>query len=72
MSAAVGAAATDIKNAHKHMLILASQNQKQCFLNRYENDKVEQYQRKDNLRIFGLDEVEQARRVRSKSYEAGI
>ena len=31
-------------------------SQKQSLLNRYETDKLEQYQRKDNLCIYGLEE----------------
>lgn len=61
ISTAVGAAVTDKSNVCKDMLKLASQNQKQCLFNRYENDKLEQYQHNDNLCIFGLEEEEEER-----------
>ena len=41
------------------MLNLTARSQRQAITNRYESDKLEQYQRRDNLGIFGLDEEEQ-------------
>lgn len=53
VSAAVSEAVKDIANSLKQN---TAGMQKICLMNRYENDKLEQYMRRDNLRIFGLEE----------------
>lgn len=53
VSAAVSEAVKDFANSLKQN---TADMQKICLLNRYENDKLEQYMRRDNLRIFGLEE----------------
>ena len=59
VSASIATAVKDITNAYSDMLNLTAKSQRQAIINRYESDKLEQYQRRDNLRIFGLDEEEQ-------------
>lgn len=53
VSAAVTSAFKEATNELTKMLEIS---QKQALLNRYETDKLEQYQRKDNLCIYGLEE----------------
>ena len=59
VSTAVASAVKVITSVYGDILILASQFQRHCLSNRYEADKLEQYQRRDNLSIFGLDEENQ-------------
>lgn len=53
VSAAVTTAFTQVTSEIAKMFDVS---QKQALLNRYETDKLEQYQRKDNLCIYGLEE----------------
>ena len=58
VSAAVATAVKDITTAYSDMQNLTAKYQRQAITNRYESDKLDQYQRRDNLRIFGIDEEE--------------
>ena len=53
VSAAVTCAFKEVTSELTKMLNIS---QRQTLLNRYETDKLEQYQRKDNLCIYGLEE----------------
>ena len=56
------AVATAVSNAVKDVAETLKKStddaQKFCLINRYENDRLEQYMRRDNLRIAGLSEEE--------------
>lgn len=57
IAVSVSAAVTSaFKEATTELTKMLDISQKQALLNRYETDKLEQYQRKDNLCIYGLDE----------------
>ncbi len=47
---------TAFKEVASELAKMFDTSQKQALLNRYETDKLEQYQRKDNLCIYGLEE----------------
>lgn len=49
---------TAVKDVADKILRSSDEAQKYCLLNRYENDRLEQYMRRDNLRIVGLAEEE--------------
>lgn len=57
----VGATAlsTVVKDVADKILRSSNEAQKYCLLNRYENDRLEQYMRRNNLDIIGLAEEEE-------------
>ena len=54
------AVSTAVSNAVKDIVdklsVKTANAERNCLVNRYENDTLEQYTRRDNLRIFGLEE----------------
>ncbi|KAG0729576.1 hypothetical protein GWK47_030024 [Chionoecetes opilio] len=66
ISVAVSTAVTTaIKDFTDKMENKANEMQRYCLLNKYEYDKLEQYSRRDNLRISGLEENETSLSLRS-------
>lgn len=59
ISAAVASTIKDITSTYSELLKLITKIQRQCLYNKYDIDILEQYQRRDNIRIFGLTEDEQ-------------
>lgn len=55
VATAVSAAVKDVVDK---LVRSSDEAQKYCLLNRYENDRLEQYMRRDNVRIAGLSEEE--------------
>lgn len=58
VSAAVSGAMTKVMERLDTIHKRADQTQNQVLVNNYDCDKIEQYQRRDNIRIFGLEEEE--------------
>ena len=57
ITVAVSAALSNaVKDIADRLVKNSVEIQKLCLMNRYENDRLEQYMRRDNLRIFGLEE----------------
>ena len=61
-TAVSNAVSTAVSNAGKEIVdkfsVKTANVERNCLVNRYENDSLEQYTRRDNLRIFGLEEEE--------------
>lgn len=59
ITVAVSAAVTNaVKECTERLVNHSGKVQKCCLINKYENDKLEQYTRRDNLCIFGIEEEE--------------
>ena len=57
ISVAVSTAVSSaLKRLDESMTSKLAKVQRQCLPNKYENDKMEQYSRRENLRIFGINE----------------
>lgn len=56
VSAAVTAAMDRVMEEVRNKVVDSFQVQRQAMLTKYECDKLEQYQRSDNLRIYGMEE----------------
>ena len=52
------AVSTSMKELDERMTNKLAEVQRQCLLNKYDNDKMEQYSRRENLCISGIDEEE--------------
>ncbi|KAK4310455.1 hypothetical protein Pmani_017984 [Petrolisthes manimaculis] len=50
------AVATAIKDYTNKLVSNSAEKQRSCLLSRFDNDRLEQYMRRDNLRIFGIEE----------------
>ncbi|KAK4311717.1 hypothetical protein Pmani_016818 [Petrolisthes manimaculis] len=50
------AVATAIKDYTNKLVSNSAEKQRSCLLSRFDNDRLEQYMRGDNLRIFGIEE----------------